>query len=149
MGPFTYKTLYGGYLISSLSHHLLNAQDRRFLFMTCQQLQVVLQIERELATSLLQIETCMIILVETSLLPKRQEHHHLYRGYLFSLQLMLYQESSLAKLSRTLKPYLVLIYRNLVTQLHPLLWRSETFELTHQLFISNRTEVAQRRGTRK
>ena len=34
-------------------------------------------------------------------------------------------------------------------EIHPLLWRPETFGLTHQLSISNRTEVAQRKGTRK
>jgi len=34
-------------------------------------------------------------------------------------------------------------------KIHPLFWRSEIFELTHQLRISNRAEVVQRRGTRK
>jgi len=37
----------------------------------------------------------------------------------------------------------------LTGEIHPLLWRPETFGLTHQLSISNRTEVAQRKGTRK
>jgi heme-degrading monooxygenase HmoA len=32
---------------------------------------------------------------------------------------------------------------------HPLLWRPEAFGLTHQLCVSNRTDVAQRRGKRK
>jgi hypothetical protein len=31
-------------------------------------------------------------------------------------------------------------------ELHPLLWRPETFGLNYQLFISNRAKVAQRRG---
>src|SRR6266566_459003 len=34
-------------------------------------------------------------------------------------------------------------------EIHPLLWRPETFRLTHQLFISNQVEIARRRGTRK
>ena len=34
-------------------------------------------------------------------------------------------------------------------EIHPLLWIPETFGLIHQLFISSRAEVAQRRGTRK
>jgi hypothetical protein len=34
-------------------------------------------------------------------------------------------------------------------EIHPLLWRLETFGLTHHLFISNRADIAQRRGTRK
>src|SRR6266566_6517602 len=34
-------------------------------------------------------------------------------------------------------------------EIHPLLWRPETFRLTHQLFIRNQIEIARRRGTRK
>ena len=34
-------------------------------------------------------------------------------------------------------------------EIHPLLWRPETFGLTHQLFVSNRADVAQRSGIRK
>jgi hypothetical protein len=34
-------------------------------------------------------------------------------------------------------------------EIHPLLWRPEIASLTHQLCISNRAQVAQRRGTRK
>src|SRR5947209_17247007 len=43
----------------------------------------------------------------------------------------------------------LLILWLLVIDIHPLLWRFETFGLTHQLCISNQTEITQRRGTRK
>jgi hypothetical protein len=33
-------------------------------------------------------------------------------------------------------------------EIHPLLWRLETFRLAHRLFISNLADMAQRRGTR-
>src|SRR5260370_18074762 len=38
---------------------------------------------------------------------------------------------------------------NVCPEIHPLLRRPETFRLTHQLFISNRSEDAQLRGTQK
>ena len=40
-------------------------------------------------------------------------------------------------------------HRFIVFEIHPLVWRPETFGLTHQLYISNQVEIARRRGTRK